>query len=85
MAELKCFSIAGVKLWFWSNDHEPPHFHAKVSGDWEVAVYFLELEEHMLEVKWRKRAMSAQHRKALLRMAAAHRMELLQEGEEIHP
>ena len=32
MATLKCFSIAGVKLWFWSNDRHPPHFHAFVKA-----------------------------------------------------
>jgi hypothetical protein len=42
MAVIKAFSIAGMKLWFYSNDHEPPHFHAKRNGEWEMRVKFLE-------------------------------------------
>lgn len=84
MAKLKCFSIAGMKLWFWSNDHLPPHFHAKIEGAWEVAVRFLEGEENMFEIKWRRRPFRSHHRKTLLQMVAEHRAELLQEWESAH-
>ena len=38
-----------MKLWFYSNDHEPPHFHAKRRGQWEFKVLFLEAAEDMFE------------------------------------
>ena len=41
MAIVRAFEIPGLTLWFWSNDHEPPHFHAKRRGEWEVKVHFL--------------------------------------------
>jgi hypothetical protein len=85
MANVKCFSIAGVKLWFWSNDHHPPHFHAKINGEWEVVVRFLEREENMFKMKWQKKIFGSHHRKMLADMAVEHRAELLKEWERIHP
>lgn len=34
MAKIDCFAIAGLEFWFWSNDHNPPHFHVKRAGEW---------------------------------------------------
>jgi hypothetical protein len=84
MAKLKCFSIAGVDLWFWSNDHGPPHFHAKIEGAWEVAVHFLEPEVNMFKIKWQKRPFSAHHRKTLVQKVTDHRNDLVNEwGEKV--
>ena len=85
MATLRSFSIAGLKLWFYSNDHEPPHFHAKRKGEWELRLKFLETGEAMFELKWRKSpktAVSAQDKKKLIEMVEKHRFEILQEWEE---
>lgn len=85
MANLTSFSIAGLKLWFYSNDHEPPHFHAKRKGEWELRVKFLEQGEALFEMKWRKSRktrVSAQDRKSLKEMVEEHRFEILQEWEE---
>lgn len=38
--------------WFWSNDHDPPHFHAKREGEWELKVSFLADESEMFELQW---------------------------------
>ena len=55
MAKMECFAIAGTKTWFFSNDHLPPHFHAKRKGRWEVRVYFLESPtSEMFQVVWLK-------------------------------
>jgi len=85
MAILKSFAIAGLKLWFYSNDHEPPHFHAKRNGEWELRVNFLEKGEAMLEIKWRKSkktAIPARDRKRLVEMVESHRLEILKEWEQ---
>ncbi len=81
MATLQCFSISGLKLWFWSNDHNPPHFHAKKEGIWEVRVYFLEASSNMFKIKWGDKAFSAKDRKALEEMVKVCRDEILKEWE----
>lgn len=45
MPKLVCFEIPGLSCWFWSNDHDPPHFHAKKEGEWEIRVKFTEASE----------------------------------------
>lgn len=82
MAKLECFTINGISLWFWSNDHKPPHFHAKRAGKWEVRVYFLEESAaNMLDVMWGEKAFTAADKKALAKMVAAHRANILEEWE----
>jgi hypothetical protein len=46
---------AGARPGSFSNDHLPPHFHAKRKGQWEVRVYFLESStSEMFHVVWLK-------------------------------
>jgi hypothetical protein len=52
MPRVACFEIAGLSCWFWSNDHDPPHFHAKKEGEWEIRVKFNEAEDQMFELVW---------------------------------
>jgi hypothetical protein len=85
MATVVAFSLEGLKLWFHSNDHEPPHFHAKRRGEWEVKVHFLEDGGQMIEVKWQVKAPSARTLKEITTLAAEHRASLLEEWEAVHP
>ena len=87
MTQLKCFAIPGMKLWFWPADHEPPHFHAKRSGEWEYKIHFLENDATMFEEFWttKKARMSRQDKQAIVDMVTAHRLAILQEWEKIHP
>jgi hypothetical protein len=83
MPKLKSFSIAGVEMWFWSNDHNPPHFHAKIKGAWEVKVHFLKAPEGgMFEFVWQKQTFLSKHRKALAKHAEGYRFQLHQEWEQ---
>lgn len=83
MGEVGCFRIEGVKCWFWSQDHRPPHFHAKRRGEWHFRVWFLQKEVAMLERRpGSKGRISAQDKKTLQQMAAHHRAELLKEWEQ---
>jgi hypothetical protein len=85
MATVRAFQSPGLKLWFYSNDHEPPHFHAKRSGEWEVKVRFLLPTGQMIEVKWStKGGPTAKTLKKLCRLAEQHRPALLEQWEEIH-
>jgi len=83
MGEVECFHIEGVKCWFWSQDHKPPHFHSKKRGEWYFRVWFLRKQAAMLERRPGPRGrISALDRKALQQMAADHRAKLLQEWEQ---
>ena len=50
MARVAAFQIDGLTLWIWSEDHEPPHFNAQRSGQWQVKVYFVQAQNEMIEV-----------------------------------
>jgi len=54
VGRVEAFVIDGLVLWFWSDDHGPPHFHVKRAGEWELRVYFLETTAGVLahEMKW---------------------------------
>jgi hypothetical protein len=82
MGRISCFSIEGIQCWFNSQEHKPPHFHAKRRGEWEVRVYFQKPEMKMLDVKWLVGRISKQDRKILCDMASNFRPELLKEWEE---
>ena len=84
MAKLECFTIDGIDLWFYSNDHLPPHFHAKRKGHWEVRVDFLEsTTARMFSVVWPKgKGVPRAYTKLIEAMVAAHRADLLREWEE---
>jgi hypothetical protein len=83
MARVLAFQIDGVSCWFWSNDHEPPHFHAKRAGEWEVSVRFLEARSRMILLKWSKRKLSRQETKTLVENSEKFRAELLDQWEKI--
>jgi len=81
VSEVKCIRFKGIKLWFFSNDHNPPHFHAKKRGEWEYRVNFLEAENAMLEIKWGEKEMPKAFRKILVGTVAKYRAPLLMEWE----
>ena len=82
MARVTAFELPGIDCWFHSQDHGPPHFHAKKAGVWEVRVFFLKRVESMIEVKWKRGFLGGRETKPLCAMAEACRAELLREWEE---
>lgn len=84
MATLRPFEIPGLKLWLWSEDHEPPHFHAKRAGEWEVKVSFMRTPDEMIEFLWADKKPASRVLKELTRLAEQYRVELLEQWEEIH-
>lgn len=82
MGKVEAFTIAGLDLWFWSDDHAPPHFHAKKAGEWEIRVSFLKsTEKHLaFEVTWGI-GPSGHEQKLIAGQVLAHRAELLAEWE----
>ena len=84
MGRVEAFSpLGGIRCWFYSQDHRPPHFHAEKRGQWHVRVYFLLLKDAMLEqVRGPRGLMSSADRNALVDVAELYREELLKEWEE---
>jgi hypothetical protein len=74
------FEIPGLTCWFWSNDHDPPHFHVKRDGEWEIRVRFAEEESRMFELVW-GRAPKAKVLREIATNVVAHRARLLAEWE----
>ena len=83
MVTVSAFQIANLKLWFWSNDHEPPHFHAKRSGAWEVKVHFLLDDSEILEIVWSEKPPSRKVLQKLLRLSREHRVALLEQWQSL--
>ncbi len=82
LATVTAFQIPGLKIWFWSNDHEPPHFHVKRRGEWEVKVTFMLAPSEMIEVLGSVKP-SQRQLKALTELAVAYRLELLEQWQQI--
>jgi hypothetical protein len=82
VGKVEASSVAGLELWFWCDDHAPPHFHAKKAGEWEIRVSFLESTEKDLafEVKWGV-GPNGHEQKAIAGLVRAHRAVLLAEWE----
>ena len=84
MTKVKAFSCSEITCWFWSNDHRPPHFHAKRDGEWEVNVNFLNDKNDMLELLWASASgPSKAHRNYLTSKSEKYRAELLKEWEDV--
>jgi len=83
VGSVEALEVRGLDLWFWSNDHDPPHFHAKKVGKWEIVVLFLETtaEELAYEVKWGT-GPNKRERKLLSQLVTAHQDKLLIEWEQ---
>ena len=81
MPKVSAFSLAGWALWFNSNDHQPPHFHAEKGDDWQVRVAFLLNPDAMFEVVYTNRSKRPNKAdlKELAELAAKHRAVLLDE------
>jgi hypothetical protein len=83
MGRVECFTIEGVRCWFWPDDHGVPHFNAKKAGQWYYKVYFLQSRDQMLveAASGLRNRMSRGHREAICEEAESHRAELLREWE----
>ena len=76
--------MTGLALWFNSNDHLPPHFHAERLGDWEIKVHFMRVRSEMVELVYtaRPRHPTKRELRDLLLQSERHRVDLLKEFED---
>jgi len=82
MGKIDAIQIEGLRLWFNSSDHLPPHFHATKTGEWEIRIHFLRCYEGHLDfdIKWGS-GPSGKTRSALLTLVIENRVALLSEWE----
>ena len=82
MGKVEAFTLAGIECWFNSQDHGPPHFHARRKGKWHVRVRFMESKDDMFErVRGAQGRFSARQRNSLYETVKEIRGELLLEWE----
>lgn len=83
MGKVDCIQVAGLSLWFNSNDHLPPHFHVNKTDDWEMRIYFLGCSDGFLDfdIKWGN-GPSAKVQRELLTMVLVKRAALFLEWEQ---
>ena len=88
MGKLDCLSIQGLELFFYSNDHLPPHFHVKKVGEREIRVNIDTSTEangidfsYVFPKQQRKnfRGISGQQQRQIAKLVVEHRLELLEE------
>jgi hypothetical protein len=84
MANVTAFQMDGLKIWFYSDDHTPAHFHVKKSGEWEMRVFFMLDKDEMIQVKWSDKKLSRKIQKEICGLAEEHRVDLLIQWEQIH-
>ena len=82
MATVTAFEIPGLTIWFYSNDHTPPHFHVKKAGEWELRVNF-QLDDEMFEVKWSNRVISSRVKRKIRKLVEEHRADLQIQWDQI--
>ena len=85
MPKVASFAVDGIDLWFNSNDHLPPHFHAERPWEWEVRVFFLREVNEMTQLVYSKRPLRPRRSelKNLLQLAESFRVQLLEQWEAV--
>ena len=86
MGKVQSFKLEGLDLFFNSNDHRPPHFHARKSGAWEIRIYILLCSKENGLVFTSKYPpnpeISSKEKKQILRLVLENREQLLDEWEK---
>ena len=85
LGHVDAFSIPGLECRFPSLDHDPPHFHVRRAGEWEIKVRILTTTSNRLdwEPKWPPHFSGPQRslRRTLAVLVAQHRVALIGEWE----
>jgi hypothetical protein len=84
VGKVTSFALAGLELWFNSDDQSGPALPRREARDWEVRVYFLRDRADMFETKWTTRPgrPSRGEIRELAALAGANRAELLAEWQQ---
>lgn len=88
LGRVSCIPSNGeIEYFFNSEDHSPPHFHAKhKGGDWEIRVYFLECIEGNLAFDFKfppnQKSLSSRFRQQILQHTLKNKAALCKEWEQ---
>ena len=83
MGKVTSFNLEGIECWFHSQEHRPPHFHAKKRGHWHIRIYFMEAKSNMAErARGPRGRISSADRNTICDIAEWYRGELLLEWEK---
>jgi hypothetical protein len=86
MAQVDCFTVAGIEMWIYTGDHGPPHPHARKRGHWSARVFFLEKRVRMIQdIRPPDARMKGTTRRAIIAGVEAHRAALLRQWEACQP
>jgi hypothetical protein len=82
LGRIEEFSFQGLRAFFRSNDHRPPHFHVKRPGRWEIKVYILTSSKNRLDYSFKfpknnSVILTSQEEKAILGFVTRNREKLL--------
>lgn len=81
MSKLKCIAVDGLRLWFWSDDHNPPHFHAQRPGEWELKVNFMESSAAKMFTLVKGNKVPSAYTKLLEKLVVENRLGIFKEWE----
>ena len=86
MPKVQSFKIEGLDLFFNSNDHRPPHFHARKPGTWEIRVDILRCSKEnglMFTSKYPPNpSISSKEEKQILKLVLENKVQLLEEWQQ---
>ena len=84
MPHIAAFNLAGLTMDFYTNDHDPPHFHVIKAGHWKIKVHFTQCTERYLDyilLVDKRGSPDSKTLRMILRQVLAHQHELLEEWE----
>ena len=84
MTRVKAISFPGIRAWFYSNDHIPPHFHIQKAGEWEAKVEFLSDVGDMFKFEPWSTVPSSRLVRRMEKIVALRRESILDEWSKIH-
>jgi len=79
------YQLEGYEIFWYSNDHDPPHFNIEKRGHWGIKIKFtLSTDKHLeFEMVWQNqnRGPSSKEKKLFGEYIKQHQAHLLQEWE----
>jgi uncharacterized protein DUF4160 len=83
LGKVECCFLPGLDLFFYSDDHGPPHVHVRSQGRWEIRVDLVltTKDDLVFSVKWQRDLVGPRRRiqRALCRVVTTYRGALLNE------
>jgi len=83
MPSVNCFKLDGLRCIIHTRDHQPPHFHAIRTGEWEIVIFILTTTFSELDYRivWslKLKKIPAHYSNVLIGVVVKNRIELMKE------